>query len=251
MEVILFRTIPIHNQLLASLEGYQRELLAQHLELVDLPQYEVLFEAGADIDHVYFPNAGMLSLLVVMRNGGAIETATVGREGVVGAMVGLDFRRSLVRAVVQLPGAMLRIPAHEFMSAVKADAGLRDMCVTYNEILLVQARILAACNALHSIEQRLSRWLLQSADRAGGNSVRLTQELLSQMLGVRRTSVTDAALILQKDGLIEYSRGVITICDRRRLEENSCECYQTLLQHSATLLPETMVTSPRDIRACL
>ena len=238
VEVTLSHIIPIHNQLLARLEGNQRDLLKQHLQLVDLAQYHVLFEAGDEVEHVYFPNGGMLSLLVVMQDGHAIETATVGKEGVVGAMVGLGFRRSLVRAVVQLPGAMLKIPADEFRRAVEADEGLRDMCMTYNEVLLAQARILAACNALHPINQRFSRWLLQSADRIGGNTIGLTQELLSEMLGVRRTSVTEAAMLLQHDGLIEYSRGVITILDRRRLEASACECYQTLLDHSATLVPE-------------
>ena len=232
--------LPIQNRLLAGLEGNQLDLLRQLIVSVDLPQDCVLFEAGAEVEHVYFPNAGMLSLLVVMRDGRAIETATVGKEGVVGAMAGLGSHHSLVRAVVQLPGVMLRIPAAEFRRAVEADEGLRDMCVAYNEVLLVQARILAGCNALHPINQRFSRWLLQSADRAGGNCIGLTQELLSEMLGVRRTSVTEAALTFQHNGLIEYSRGVITIIDRRRLEASACECYQTLLDHSATLVPETV-----------
>ena len=178
----------------------------------------------------------MLSLLAVMRDGKAIETATVGREGVVGGMAGLGLYRSLVRIVVQLPMTASRIAASQFRKAAVASEALRNLCINYNEVLLTQARITAACNALHPVEARFCRWLLQSADRAAGDTVALTQELLAEMLGVRRTSVTEVAGKMQSEGVITYSRGVIKIVDRAALERLSCECYHTLVEHEATLI---------------
>jgi CRP-like cAMP-binding protein len=195
----------------------------------------VLLETGDEVDQIYFPHNGMLSLLAVMRDGKAIETATVGREGVVGAMAGLGLYRSMVRVVVQLPMTATRISSSHFRKAVAGSEPLRNLCIHYNEVLLTQARVTAACNALHPVEARFARWLLQSAERAGSDVVGLTQELLAEMLGVRRTSVTEVAGKLQADGIISYSRGVIKIIDRSALERVSCECYQTLIDHSATL----------------
>ncbi|MDB5634606.1 MAG: transcriptional regulator, Crp/Fnr family, partial [Tardiphaga sp.] len=195
----------------------------------------VLLETGDEVDQIYFPHNGMLSLLAVMRDGKAIETATVGREGVVGAMAGLGLYRSMVRVVVQLPMTATRISSSHFRKAVAGSEPLRNLCIHYNEVLLTQARVTAACNALHPVEARFARWLLQSAERAGSDVVGLTQELLAEMLGVRRTSVTEVAGKLQGDGIISYSRGVIKIIDRSALERVSCECYQTLIDHSATL----------------
>jgi CRP-like cAMP-binding protein len=171
----------------------------------------IVCEAGSEVDYVYFPHSGMFSLLVIMQDGRAIETATVGREGVIGAMAGLSLYQSLVRATVQLPLAASKIAAASFRKTV------------------------AASGALHQIDQRFCRWLLQSADRAAGDTVTLTQELLAEMLGVRRTSVTEVAGRMQDQGIITYARGVITIVDRPGLEKLSCECYQTLLEHEATL----------------
>ena len=210
-------------------------LLQPHLTVVACQQNTVLLEAGDEVDQVYFPHNGMLSLLAVMRDGKAIETATVGREGVVGAMSGLGLYRSMVRVVVQLSMTTTRISASHFRKAVAASEPLRNICIHYNEVLLTQARITAACNALHSVEARFARWLLQSADRADSDTVALTQELLAEMLGVRRTSVTEVAGKLQSERMIAYSRGVIRIVDRAALERVSCECYQTLIDHSATL----------------
>lgn len=199
------------------------------------PQNLVLLETGDEVDQIYFPHNGMLSLLAVMRDGKAIETATVGREGVVGAMAGLGLYKSMVRVVVQLPMTTTKISSTSFRKVVAGSEPLRNMCIHYNEVLLTQARITAACNALHPVESRFARWLLQSADRAGSDVVGLTQELLAEMLGVRRTSVTEVAGKLQADGVISYSRGVIKIVDRPALQRVSCECYQTLIDHSATL----------------
>ena len=176
-----------------------------------------------------------LSLLAVLRDGKAIETATVGREGVVGAMAGLGLYKSLVRVVVQMPMACSKIAAPHFRSAAAASDSIRNLCIRYNEVLLSQARVTAACNALHSIEARFCRWLLQSADRAASDTVPLTQEFLAEMLGVRRTSVTEVASKVQAAGAIIYSRGVIKILDRPALLRMSCECYETLLDQSAAL----------------
>jgi CRP-like cAMP-binding protein len=159
----------------------------------------------------------------------------VGREGVIGAMAGLGLYRSLVRAVVQLPLPASRIPATAFRRAVAASDALRDLCIRYNEVMLTQARVTAACNALHPVEERFCRWLLQSSDRAASDTVTLTQELLAEMLGVRRTSVTEVARKIQDKGAITYARGVITILDRAQLERFSCECYATLIEQEATL----------------
>jgi CRP-like cAMP-binding protein len=223
------------NRLLASLPREHFALLAPHLTTSTFPQNLVLLETGDEVDQIYFPHNGMLSLLAVMRDGKAIETATVGREGVVGAMAGLGLYKLMVRVVVQLPMTTSKISSSNFRKVVAGSEPLRNICIHYNEVLLTQARITAACNALHPVEARFARWLLQSADRAGTDVVGLTQELLAEMLGVRRTSVTEVAGKLQSDGVISYSRGVIKIVDRPALERVSCECYQTLIDHSATL----------------
>lgn len=218
--------IALDNKLLSSLPQGQIDVLAPHMKTIVLAQGTVVLEAGEEFDHVYFPHSGMLSLLIVLEDGKAIEVATVGREGVVGAMAGLGLYRSLVRVVVQLPMAVTKIPASRFRKAVEGHAAIRDICVGFNEVLLQQARVTAACNALHPVEARFCRWLLQSADCIESETVELTQEFLSEMLGVRRTSISDVASHVQQLGCITYSRGVIKIVDRDALERLSCECYR-------------------------
>jgi CRP-like cAMP-binding protein len=225
----------LDNKLLASLPRDHFDRLLPHLTTVQLPQGLVLFESGDEVDQVYFPLYGMLSLLAVLRDGKAIETATVGREGVVGAMAGLGLYKSLVRVVVQMPVSVSKIAATHFRTVAAGSDPVRNLCVRYNEVLLSQARVTAACNALHSIEARFCRWLLQSADRAANDTVALTQEFLAEMLGVRRTSVTEVASKVQSAGAITYSRGVIRILDRPALLRMSCECYETLVDQSAQL----------------
>jgi CRP-like cAMP-binding protein len=226
---------PLDNKLLASLPRDHFDRLSPHLSTISLTQGAVLTEVGEEVDQIYFPHYGMLSLLAVLRDGKAVETATVGREGVVGAMAGLGLYKSLVRVVVQMPMVCSRIAATHFRTAAAASNPIRNLCIRYNEVLLSQARVTAACNALHSIEARFCRWLLQSADRAASDTVNLTQEFLAEMLGVRRTSVTEVASKVQAVGAITYSRGVIKILDRAALLRMSCECYETLLDHSAIL----------------
>ena len=227
--------LPLDNKLLASLPRDHFDRLLPHFTSVQLPQGLVMFESGDEVDQVYFPHYGMLSLLAVLRDGKAIETATVGCEGVVGAMAGLGLYKSLVRVVVQMPVSVSKIAATHFRTVAAGSDPVRNLCIRYNEVLLSQARVTAACNALHSIEARFCRWLLQSADRAATDTVMLTQEFLAEMLGVRRTSVTEVASKVQNAGVITYSRGVIKILDRPALLRMSCECYETLLDHSAML----------------
>jgi CRP-like cAMP-binding protein len=226
----------LNNQLLASLPRDHFDRLLPHLSTVFLQQGLVLFQAGDEVDQIYFPHYGMLSLLAVLRDGKAIETATVGREGVAGAMAGLGLYKSLVRVVVQLPTGVSKIAATHFRTVAAGSEPVRNLCIRYNEVLLSQARVTAACNALHPIEARFCRWLLQSADRAASDTVELTQEFLAEMLGVRRTSVTEVASKVQTSGAIVYSRGVIKILDRPALMRMSCECYETLLDQSAILV---------------
>jgi CRP-like cAMP-binding protein len=185
----------------------------------------VLSEPGEEPERVYFPHIGMISLLAIMADGKAVETATVGREGVVGAMAGLGLHIPLTRAVVQVPLVASRIAAVPFRRVVQASDTLRDMIVRYNDVLLGQVQITAACNALHPIQKRLARWILQTRDRIDTDSVPLTQELLSEMLGVRRSSISEIANRLQATGLIRYSRGMIEIVNRPELEAAACECY--------------------------
>jgi CRP-like cAMP-binding protein len=225
----------LDNKLLAFLPRDDFDRLLPHLTTVQLPQGLVLYEAGDEVDQVYFPLYGMLSLLAVLRDGKAIETATVGCEGVVGAMAGLGLYKSLVRVVVQMPVGCSKIAATHFRTAAAASEPIRNLCIRYNEVLLSQARVTAACNALHPIEARFCRWLLQSADRAASDTINLTQEFLAEMLGVRRTSVTEVASKVQNAGVITYSRGVIKILDRAALLRMSCECYETLVDQSVML----------------
>jgi CRP-like cAMP-binding protein len=220
------------NKLLSSLAPDHFQMLAAHMASEFFEQGAILAEAGDEVDFVYFPHNGMLSLLSVFNDGSAVETAMVGREGVVGAMAGLGLYRSRVRVVVQLALEVTKIPASRFRTAVAQADAIRNLCTDYNEILLSQARITAACNAVHLIEARFCRWLLQTADRAGSDTINLTQEFLAEMLGVRRTSVTEVATKVQAAGVIRYARGVINILDRAALEKMSCECYSTLLDQS-------------------
>ena len=218
------------NRLLAALTPAELLLLTPHLKEIVLEQGVVLQEQGERIDQVYFPHDGIISLLAVMQQGDAIEVATVGCEGAVGALAGLGPRRSYTRDVVQVAGVASRIASARFRKVAEESEAIRDVIVRYGEILLVQVQQTAACNALHDVEERLSRWLLQARDRVTGDTIRLTHEFLSQMLGVRRPTVTVVARMLQDAGLIRYHRGHIEILDRRGLEARACECYAAMRQ---------------------
>jgi len=225
------------NRLLATLPPADRALLAPHLKDVTLEPGAVLQEPGEPIVDVYFPRDGIVSLLAVMQQGDAIETATVGREGAIGSLSGLGPRRSNTRALVQVAGRACRISASQFRNAAERSQPIREVIVRYGEMLLIQVQQTAACNALHDVEERLSRWLLQARDRVDGNIIRLTHEFLSQMLGVRRPTVTVVARMLQDAGLIRYHRGHIEIVDRSGLEARACECYRSIPQELDAVIP--------------
>ena len=216
------------NRLLAALTPADFSLLASKLKNISLSQGELLQEAGEPIKHVYFPQSGMISLLTVMQNGSAVETATVGREGAMGAMSGLGSRIAPYRAVVRIEGAASRIAAAPFEAAVNGSASIKELIVRYSDFLMMMIQQSAGCSALHSLEKRLCRWLLQAQDRNDGIRLPVTQELLSQLLGVRRTTLTITARNLQTAGLIRYRRGLIEIVDRGGLEAKACECYDLI-----------------------
>jgi CRP-like cAMP-binding protein len=216
------------NLLLAALPPKDFSLLAPQLRDSPLEQGAVLQEQGECIDQVYFPHEGIISLLAVMQQGDAIETATIGYEGAIGLLCGFGPRRSHSRAVVQVAGVCARIPAERFRRAAEESRDIRDMIARHGEMLLIQVQQGTACNALHAVEARLCRWLLQVHDRLDSNTIKLTHEFLSQMLGVRRTTVTVIASTLQEAGLIRYHRGRIEIVDRAGLEARACECYEAI-----------------------
>jgi CRP-like cAMP-binding protein len=216
------------NRLLAAVPTQILALMDRDLKQVSLAQGTVLFEPGDRVETVYFPRTGLISLLVVTKDGGTIETATIGREGAIGLHGALGERRSFTRATVQVGGMFAVIRAARFESIVNGSAPVRDLISRYTEVLWAEAQQIAACNAAHDAASRLCRWLLQSADRIGSDRVPLTQEFLAQMLGVRRTTVTLLAQAMQTKGLIKYSRGNIDIIDRKQLEACACECYEVI-----------------------
>jgi CRP-like cAMP-binding protein len=218
----------LSNQLLGTLPSNVLALLNSDLEPLSLLQGVVLFEPEDPIERVYFPETGMISLLVVTREGDTVETSVVGREGALGLQRGLGKRRSFTRATVQIAGRFLSIAAYKFEQASAASVPLRDMINRYTEVLWAEAQQTTACNAIHDASSRLCRWLLQSANCVGGDHLTLTQDFLGQMLGVRRTTVTLLAQELQRKGAIKYSRGKISILSRSTLESCACECHQIM-----------------------
>ena len=207
--------------------------LKPYLQDVVLVQGAVLQEPGERVVYVYFPQSGMISILAIMANGDAIETAMVGSEGTLGAFAGVGPWRAVSRAVVQIPGRAVRILATQFQTIFHAAEGIQRAVLQFKEALLSQVQQTAACNALHGAGQRLCRWLLHTHDRIDDDVIPLTQEFLSQMLGVTRTTVTEIARELQTAGLIRYSRGRIVVLDRGRLEEMACECYAASKRYEA------------------
>lgn len=216
------------NRLLAALPAETLAAMASDLRQVALIQGAPIYQAGEPIHEIYFPQSGMISLLVVNGAGQAVETTTVGREGAVGLHCAFGPRRSFTRAMAQVAGRFSVIRASQFAQIARNDAALRDIIQRYTELLWAEAQQIAACNAMHGASSRLCRWLLQSADRTGSDKLTLTQELLAQMLGVRRTTVTLLAQSLQKKGLIKYSRGNVTIVNRGGLQACACECYRII-----------------------
>ena len=218
------------NRFLSTLPPHDFSLLAPHLRTIPLERGVMLHDMGEEIEHVYFPHTGMISMAAVMQSGATVEIATIGRSGVIGASAGLGARSTIVRALVQVPGTAAGLAASQFRAAAAQSPAICNLIVCYNDVLLAQVQQSVACNALHRLEARLCRWLLQTHDCIDGNVIPLTQEFLGQMLGVRRTTVTTAARLLQSAGLIRYRRGHIQVLDRVALEAISCECYAVIRQ---------------------
>jgi CRP-like cAMP-binding protein len=223
------------NRLLATLPQETFALLEPDLKEISGTQGSVFLEPGDIIDRIYFPQSGMISLLVVSRDGHMVEVSTVGREGALGLHRGLGGRRSFTRATVQIPGNFSTITAHAFERFSLSSPTIREMIGRYTEMLWAEAQQLAACNAIHDASSRLCRWLLQSADHINALQLPLTQEFLAQMLGVRRTTVTLLAQELQKRGAVRYSRGKVTILSRKMLEDGACECYEVVQRERLAL----------------
>jgi CRP-like cAMP-binding protein len=213
------------NRLLGALETASRKRIDPHLEPITLKLGDIVCDAGGLLKHAYFPQGAVLSLLTVLENGSAIETANIGREGAFGLFAAMYSRVSFNRCLVQLEGGMVRCPIELLQSEFKLSEHVRDLFVSYSETLLSQVQQTVACNALHSTEERMCRWLLMMHDRAEGEALPYTHEFLSQMLGANRKSVTLAAQSLQTAGFISYRRGKIQVVDRASLEKASCECY--------------------------
>jgi CRP-like cAMP-binding protein len=220
----------LQNRLLAAIPPGAFSLIEANLRTTAFKQGVVVQEVGEPIEQIYFPQNGMVSLLIITQDGGGIEAATIGYEGAVGLHGGLGKRRAFTRAVIQLPATLSHISAETFERAVGQNPVIKDIISKYTEVLWVEAQQIAACTAVHNAEARLARWLLQTQDRIGSPVLALTQEFLSQMLGIRRTTVTLVARSLQTAGLIKYSRGRITVVDREGREEAACECYR-IIQH--------------------
>ena len=218
------------NRLLAALPRDAFAEMSRELRQVSLAQGRSLFEPGAPLDEIYFPQSGMISLMVVTSDGRAVEISTIGREGAVGLQGALGARFSFTRAITQIGGKFSTIPASRFGQFVREHAPVRDLIVRYTELLWTEAQQIAACNAAHDAPARMCRWLLQTADRTGSDRLALTQELIAEMLVVRRTTVTLLAQSLQRAGAIRYSRGHIEILDRDKLKDGACECY-SIIQH--------------------
>ncbi|MGZ5157799.1 MAG: Crp/Fnr family transcriptional regulator [Caldimonas sp.] len=229
---------PRNNHLLAALpEAEWRRWLPQ-FEAVDMPLGKVLYESGETLDHVYFPTTAIVSLLYVMENGASAEIAVVGNEGLVGVSLFMGGESTPSRAVVQSAGSGVRVRAQAIKDEFTRIPVLQ-LLLRYTQALITQMAQTAVCNRHHSLDQQLCRWLLLSLDRLEGSELVMTQELIANMLGVRREGVTEGALKLQKAGLIRYSRGRITVLDRPGLEKRTCECYAVVKKEYDRLLPGT------------
>ena len=227
---------PMRNQLLAALPAAEWGRWLPQLEPVEMPLGQVLYESGSTLSHVYFPTTSIVSLLYVMENGASAEIAVVGHEGIVGISLFMGGESTPSRAVVQSAGQGFRLAAQAIKDEFKR-APVLHLLLRYTQALITQMAQTAVCNRHHSLDQQLCRWLLLSLDRLQGNELVMTQELIANMLGVRREGVTEAAGKLQDAGLISYRRGTITVVDRPGLEANACECYQVVKTEFDRLLP--------------
>ena len=234
------------NRLLRALSPDVYDRVLSHLEPVELRHRHVVWEPNEPIETIYFPRTGVISVLVVLDKESSVEAATIGREGVVGLPVALGAERTASRCIAQIPGSAARISSETFREQLDAEPELARLILRYGQALIEQTSQSVACNARHSMDERCARWLLMSHDRVGSDQFSLTHEFLAMMLGVRRASVTVAAGMLQQAGLIRYTRGKITVLDRARLEEASCECYRVVKTKADELLGPDLWPWQRD-----
>jgi CRP-like cAMP-binding protein len=229
---------PRQNHLLAALPEAQWERWLPQLEAIELKLGQVIYESGRTLGHVYFPTTAIVSLLYVMEDGASAEIAVVGNEGLVGVALFMGGGSTPSRAVVQSAGLGFRLRSATMKEEFDRAGPVMHLLLRYTQALITQMAQTAVCNRHHSLDQQLCRWLLLSLDRLQGNDLVMTQELIANMLGVRREGVTEAALKLQKIGLIRYARGHITVLDRPGLEERTCECYAVVKKEYDRLLPQ-------------
>lgn len=234
------------NRILAALPPHELDRILPALEPVELQLKQVVIDPNRPIEHVYFVEEGVISMLGVMEDGRAVETATIGNEGMAGLPVFLGTDRMAAQAFVQVSGRGFRMEADALREELARGGALPELLGRYTQAIITLLSQNSACNRVHTAEQRCARWLLLTADRAGRDTVDLTHLFLSQMLGVRRATVTEIAGALQDRGLIDYSRGRITIVDRPRLEAASCECYRVILSEFDRLLGTGTIPSPLD-----
>ena len=232
---------PKQNQLLSALPDADWQRWQPQLEPVELLLGKVLYESGSTLSHVYFPTTAIVSLLYVMENGASAEIAVVGNEGLVGISLFMGGETTPSRAVVQSAGHGFRLKSEAIKEEFKR-APVLHLLLRYTQALITQMAQTAVCNRHHSLDQQLCRWLLLSLDRLQGDELVMTQELIANMLGVRREGVTESALNLQKAGLITYSRGRITVLDRAGLEKRTCECYAVVKTEYGRLLPPKLTS---------
>jgi CRP-like cAMP-binding protein len=231
---------PSQNHLIAALPSAEAERWLPLLESVDMPLGSVLYESGGTLRHVYFPTTSIVSLLYVMENGASAEIAVVGNEGIVGVSIFMGGESTPSRAVVQSAGHGFRLQANTMKEEFNRAGPVLHLFLRYTQALITQMSQTAVCNRHHTLDQQLCRWLLLSLDRLQGNQLVMTQELIANMLGVRREGVTEGALKLQHAGLISYARGHITVLDRNGLEKRSCECYAVVKKEYDRLLPNEL-----------
>jgi len=229
---------PGKNHLLSVLPEAERVRVAPHLVPVEMPLGQVVYESGDRLDHVYFPTTSIVSLLYVMEDGASAEIAIVGNEGIIGIALFMGGETTPNRAVVQSAGQAYRLDARILKEEFQRAGPVQRLLLRYTQALITQMAQTAVCNRHHSIDQQLCRWLLLSIDRLPSNELKMTQELIANMLGVRRSGVTEAALKLQDAGLIRYGHGHIEVLDRPGLEKRVCECYSVVKREFDRLLPD-------------
>ncbi|WP_114945872.1 Crp/Fnr family transcriptional regulator [Microvirga calopogonii] len=225
------------NRLLAALDDEDFAFLAPHLTMVDFQRGQVVYEAGETLEYTYFPHSAVVSLVTVMLDGKSAEMATFGCESLLGLVSAFVSRNSFGRYIVQIPGTASRIELDRMHEAFRTRPKIQQLILRFTEALLAQTLQSVACNATHSVEARCCRWILSTRDRWGSDELPLTHEFLSEMLGVQRSTVSAVTRALHEGGLINQSRGAITIVDRHGLEETACECYEVIRRKFAELLP--------------